>query len=309
MNFTGEFNRNSNDGELIINENNVKSIIQFSDRPFRQTTTISFNQFINLFSGTFERDPPNGVLVNNEEQRSYIITLNNFTQNEATFNLSLLPGETHNISNLNGVMNLFVDADGSQSENSIVASSNDTFAVGVMNLFVDADRSLSENSIVASSNDTFAVGDLFYIKRNYPRGIFLFKIIERNLTERTATLSKISIAPFDRTTTTHVFYIINDQLVNDEWRLWRSDLRLSSFSRNDVASSNDTFAVGNVLVTFTNFNRYVRLFRIIDINSSNRATLLHQLLVPYSSTVTTHRFNINYDRLQGVGGTSFREPG
>ena len=109
LNFTGRFNRNSNGGELIINVNKVNSIIQFSDRPFRQTNFITFNQFIDLFSGTFLRNPPNGGLVYNEEQRSYIITLNNFTQNEATFNLSLLPGETHNISNLNGVMNLFVD--------------------------------------------------------------------------------------------------------------------------------------------------------------------------------------------------------
>jgi len=109
LNFTGEFNRTPDGGVLTINANDVKSVIKFSDRPFRQSELITFYEFVTLFIGTFERDPPNGVLVHNQEQRSYIITLNDFTQDIANFNLKLLSGEFHNLSTVNGTMNLFVD--------------------------------------------------------------------------------------------------------------------------------------------------------------------------------------------------------
>ena len=109
LNFAGEFNRTPDGGVLTINANEVKSIIKFTDRPFRQSEMITFYEFVRLFIGTFERDPPNGVLVHNEEQRSYVITLNDFTQDIANFNLKLLSGEFHNLSTVNGTMNLFVD--------------------------------------------------------------------------------------------------------------------------------------------------------------------------------------------------------
>ena len=70
--FTGNFSRNSTGGTLTFTRTDIDSIIQFSDRPFRQTGIISFQQFVNLFDTTgnnsFEEDPPNVVLVHKQEQ-------------------------------------------------------------------------------------------------------------------------------------------------------------------------------------------------------------------------------------------------
>jgi hypothetical protein len=110
------FDRNEIGGTLSITKDDTESIIQFSDRPFRQTSNITFDEFVNLFgtpgNNSFEEDPPNGVLVHLEEQRTYIIRLLSSDSNTATFSLELLPGESHNLSAVLGKMNLFVDPRG-----------------------------------------------------------------------------------------------------------------------------------------------------------------------------------------------------
>lgn len=60
---------------------------------------------------SFEEDPPNGVLIHSEEQATYIIRLSstNNKKTTATFNLELLPDQTHNLNDVSGRMNLFVD--------------------------------------------------------------------------------------------------------------------------------------------------------------------------------------------------------
>ena len=108
------FVRTNTGGTLTVTANDTESIIQFSDRPFRQTSNISFDAFVSLFKvstgdNTFNEDPPNGVLTHSEEQRTYKITLLNSDLGSATFNLDLLPDETHNLNTVTGRMNLFVD--------------------------------------------------------------------------------------------------------------------------------------------------------------------------------------------------------
>ena len=112
------FNRNETGGTLTITRDDTESIIQFSDRPFRQTENIDFDTFVSLFGNSvslgdnsFEKDPPNGVLTHDEEQRTYIIRLLNNSTDSATFSLELLPGESHNLNTVSGRMNLFVDKD------------------------------------------------------------------------------------------------------------------------------------------------------------------------------------------------------
>lgn len=111
----GNFTRDSSGGTLTFTRNDIDSIIEFSDRPFRQTDNIDYETFISLFdisdsgSNTFAQDPPNGVLVHEEEQRTYIIRLLNSDTDSATFSLELLPGESHNLSTVSGRLSLFVD--------------------------------------------------------------------------------------------------------------------------------------------------------------------------------------------------------
>lgn len=92
-------------------ENN--DVIQFSERPFRETDKITIQNFVNLFTlsgpDSFKEDPPNMVLVHSEEQRTYVMKLSSQSNNQVVFTLELLPGETHNLTNVTGKMNLFVD--------------------------------------------------------------------------------------------------------------------------------------------------------------------------------------------------------
>jgi len=108
------FDRFNDGGTLKITKLNTESIIEFSDRPFRQSNNnFSFSDFINLFKITsdnsFNVDPPNGVLVHGEEQRTYKITYKSGSENEAEFDLTLLKGESHNLTRVSGKMSLFVD--------------------------------------------------------------------------------------------------------------------------------------------------------------------------------------------------------
>lgn len=108
--FYGIFERKNNLGILTIEKNNYESGIVFSDRPLRQTNDkLKLEEFTSLFRNTFEKQPPNGVLVHSEEQRTYKITLNEETNEYSKFNLELLPGETHNLSTVNSRMSFFVD--------------------------------------------------------------------------------------------------------------------------------------------------------------------------------------------------------
>ena len=70
------FTKNNTGGTLTFSSSDVDSVIQFSDRPFRQTdNNYSIDDFIDLFSivgtNSFKVDPPNGVLVSGEEQKTY----------------------------------------------------------------------------------------------------------------------------------------------------------------------------------------------------------------------------------------------
>ena len=108
------FTRDLTGGTLMFNLNEENNnVIMFSDRPFRQTNNISIEDFVAIFTqrGTdsFEKDPPNAVLTHSNEQQTYIVRLSEINNNNITFNLELLPGETHNLDTVNGQMNLFVD--------------------------------------------------------------------------------------------------------------------------------------------------------------------------------------------------------
>ena len=67
------------------------------------------------------------------------------------------------------------------------------------------------NARVAYSNDTFVVGDVF--RRINPfRYVFVFRIIDINSENGTATLISQTILPYKLPVTEHVFNINNDKL-------------------------------------------------------------------------------------------------
>ena len=110
------FTKNNTGGTLTFSSGDVDSVIQFSDRPFRQTGTISIDDFIDLFSivgnNSFTADPPNGVLVSGEEQKTYELkTASSDGNGNYTIELELIDGETHssNTNDINGQFSLFVD--------------------------------------------------------------------------------------------------------------------------------------------------------------------------------------------------------
>ena len=108
------FKRNDSGGQLIIGiDQKTSSVIQFSDRPFRQQKTITLYDFILLFfvnqQNSFSQDPPNVVLTHSNEQRTYKMTFSSINEKQLVYNLELLPGETHNLSDVSGRISLFVD--------------------------------------------------------------------------------------------------------------------------------------------------------------------------------------------------------
>ena len=110
------FTKNNTGGTLTFSSADVDSVIQFSDRPFRQTGTISIDNFIDLFSdlgiNTFTDDPPNGVLVSSEEQKTYELkTVGSDGNGKYTIELELIDGEIHssNTNDVKGKFSLFVD--------------------------------------------------------------------------------------------------------------------------------------------------------------------------------------------------------
>ena len=63
------------------------------------------------FNNSFKVDPPNGVLVSSEEQKTYELkTATNNGNGNYTIQLELLPGESHvGLNVLSGKFSLFVD--------------------------------------------------------------------------------------------------------------------------------------------------------------------------------------------------------
>ena len=110
------FTKNNTGGTLTFSSTDVDSVIQFTDRPFRQTGTISIDNFIDLFSivgnNSFKVDPPNGVLVSSEEQKTYELkTVTGPDSNgKYTIELELIDGESNvGLGVLSGRFSLFVD--------------------------------------------------------------------------------------------------------------------------------------------------------------------------------------------------------
>lgn len=101
--------------KLLTPENDIKDVIAFTDRPFRQSTNISILEFIGLFvirePDSFKKDPPNAVLSFNNTQKSYTMSLasHNKGEQKVIFNLKLLEGEEHTQENFTGTINMFVD--------------------------------------------------------------------------------------------------------------------------------------------------------------------------------------------------------
>ena len=110
------FTKNNTGGTLTFSSRDVDSVIQFSDRPFRQTGTISIDSFIALFSilgtNSFKVDPPNGVLVSSEEQKTYELktAYGPDTSGNYTIELLLIDGEIHDsLDGVSGKFSFFVD--------------------------------------------------------------------------------------------------------------------------------------------------------------------------------------------------------
>lgn len=90
-------NQNLNQGQFIFNKSDLQ-IIEFTDRPFRQSGPFNTQDFIDLFKNgnTFETDPPNAVLtfpkqdgVTSSEQIVVEMSLENETDTTVTFNFNI----------------------------------------------------------------------------------------------------------------------------------------------------------------------------------------------------------------------------
>ena len=108
------FSRNSTGGTLTFTQTDIDSIIQFSDGAFREPNNIDFNTFVDLFYAIGD-DSPNGLLVHQEEQRTYRIKLLISNADSGTITLDLLPNQSHNLGDVNVRMSLFVDSGTKQS--------------------------------------------------------------------------------------------------------------------------------------------------------------------------------------------------
>ena len=106
-------------GFLTFTEDDFVSIIQFTDRPLRQTNdNYSLNDFVALFDvnndefNAFSEDPPNGVWVNEEEQKTYELVSLKYddTNKNYVVKLKLIEGEIHtSLEPVTGAMSFFVD--------------------------------------------------------------------------------------------------------------------------------------------------------------------------------------------------------
>ena len=150
--------------ELIINLTNQKEVIQFTDRPFTQSSKITIQQFVQLFllrePDSFRVQPPNVVLIFNNTQKSYTMSLANFfaKENNVVFNLKLLTGEEHTQKNFIGTINMFVDeslaaaaADADMAADAGVAAAANVF-FNESALKIDGNLSLEEPGMSAKQD-------------------------------------------------------------------------------------------------------------------------------------------------------------
>ena len=118
------FIKNNTGGILTFSSADVDSVIQFTDRPLRQSKLITIDDFIDLFSilgtNSFKVDPPNGVLVSDEEQKTYELkTASSDGNGKYTIELLLIDGESHvSLSEVSGRFSLFVDSNPFDNANS-----------------------------------------------------------------------------------------------------------------------------------------------------------------------------------------------
>ena len=114
-------NKLSDKATLTFTTTDVLSIIKFTDRPLRQTSTITLDDFTNLFipdnSGfnSFSEDPPNGVLVNKNEQKTYELKSVAYDGENMVFEL-LYVGASGELVEFSGKMSFFVDATGKEGQ-------------------------------------------------------------------------------------------------------------------------------------------------------------------------------------------------
>ena len=107
-------NKHPDKATLSFTSSNISSIIQFTDRPLRQSKTISSEDFLSLFNvdnsgfNSFAEDPPNGVLVHNKEQKTYEIKSINRDGSEIKFEM-LSVGEPEQVGEQTGKMSFFID--------------------------------------------------------------------------------------------------------------------------------------------------------------------------------------------------------
>ena len=107
-------NKHPDKATLSFTSSNISSIIQFTDRPLRQSKTISSEDFLSLFNvdnsgfNSFAEDPPNGVLVHNKEQKTYEIKSIKRDGSEIKFEM-LYVSETGQLGEFSGKMSFFID--------------------------------------------------------------------------------------------------------------------------------------------------------------------------------------------------------
>ena len=107
-------NKHPDKATLSFTSSNISSIIQFTDRPLRQSKTISSEDFLSLFNvdnsgfNSFAEDPPNGVLVHNKEQKTYEIKSIKRDGSEIKFEM-LSVGEPEQVGEQTGKMSFFID--------------------------------------------------------------------------------------------------------------------------------------------------------------------------------------------------------
>lgn len=122
--------RTESGGTLTFLKSDVENIIRFTDRPLRETdNNYNINTFVELFkiksNNSFEEDPPNLVMSNLEEQRSYSVISVNENENQVKFELKLLPGQSHKETILTGRMTMFVDSSSAE----VNFATNDKYSV------------------------------------------------------------------------------------------------------------------------------------------------------------------------------------
>lgn len=114
---------NNNLATLVFEKNDINSIIEFTDRPFRQTEYISLEKLDNLFfmnnNNSFKDDPPNAVLVTESGQKTFEIISIIVNTVHIQYNLKIIDNEENfSVDKITGKMSLFIDNSTANSSNS-----------------------------------------------------------------------------------------------------------------------------------------------------------------------------------------------